>query len=236
MNLSSICVSDPFRGIRWVVNGWEHSHFTVANVSDPEILSFLCKWKFHQKLHDVIGAGVWSFVPFSKAWVMVFVLHVCQSAVWASIILSGSVMTVGAVASEPFLESHCTHDVVIGHWVKTVKCTFYFLLGADTALEGSCNTCVRKASPVHDFFFFKTPWLEKKSVDIVGFNKLIPHWSFVKEEDLRYGMDLPCWRVWTSPWVDTFTRLRQFSIWILYCTQSNPCLSLCLNLPHVLKS
>jgi hypothetical protein len=49
-------------------------------------------------------------------------------------------------------------------------------------------------------------------------------------------MELPCWLVWTSPWVDTFTRLRQFSIWILYCTQSNPCLSLCLNLPHVLKS
>ncbi len=189
----SICIGDSVRLRRWVIDGWEHSNFSVADIALPEVLSFFCVRKFHQESHNVISACIWSFIPFSEAWVMILVLHVGQAVLGTSIILSGSVVTVGMIASEPFFESHSTHDVVIGHWIKTVECALNFLLWTNTGLEGSGDSSMSESVPVHDFFFFKSPRLEKKSVDIIGLDKLVFHWPLVEEENLSYGVGLLCW-------------------------------------------
>ena len=207
----SIGISDSFRTIWWIKNSGEHSDFIVAHISHPEVLGFLRIWQLHQKSHYVISTCIWCLIPFSETWIMVLVFHVRQTAIRASIVLCCSVMTVSVVASEPFLKSHCAHNVVIGHWVKTVESWFDFLLWTDTALECCCDSCVSESSPVHDLLLFKPPWLEKQCVNIIRFDELIFHWSLVKEEHLwMITKFVLCWQVWTNPWVDTFPRRHQF--------------------------
>lgn len=92
---------------------------------------------------------------------MIFVPHVCQAVLWASVVMDFSVVPVGMVASEPFLESHRAHDIIIGHGVETVECGLYFLLWPDSGLEGNGDSRVGEPSPVHDLLFLETPWLEK---------------------------------------------------------------------------
>ena len=171
----SIGISDSFRSIWSVKDRREHSDFTVADISLPEVLGLLSIRQLHQELHNVIGTSIRSLIPFSETWVMVLVLHVGQSTVWAPIVLSGSVMSVSAVASKPLLESHCAHNVVIWHRVKTVECAFHLLLWTDTALESSSHSSVSESSPFHDLLFFKPPWLEKQCVNIIGLHELIFH-------------------------------------------------------------
>ena len=116
---------------------------------------------------------------------MVFVFHVSQSDLRTSIVVNSSVISVSAVASEPFLESHSAHNVVIGHGVKTVECGLYFLFRSDTGLEAGCDSGVSEASPIHDLFLFETPWFKEKGEDIVGLDEFIFHGSFVEEKDLK---------------------------------------------------
>ena len=232
----SISISDSFWFWWGVVNCWEHSDFTVTNVSLPEVLGFFGIWKFHQESHDVISTSIWCFIPFSETWVMILVFHVGQTAFRASVILSGSVISVSMVASEPFFKSHGTHDIIIGHGVKTVECAFDFLFRTNTALEGSGDSSVCEAVPVHDLFFFETPWLEQQCIDIIRFDKFILHWSFIEEENLKLNMRILCWSIWTNLSIDIFPKQRQFWVWTHYYIKNSPCLELFMNLPQVLKS
>ena len=117
---------------------------------------------------------------------MVFIFHIGQSGLRTSIVVNSSVISVSAVTSEPFLESHSAHDVVIGHGVKTVECALYFLFRSDTGLEAGCDSGVGEAFPIHDLFLFEAPRFKEKGEDIVGLDELVFHGSFVEEKDLKW--------------------------------------------------
>jgi len=51
-----------------------------------------------------------------------------------------SVSTVDTVTSPPFLESHGTHNIIIGHRIKTVESGLDSLFWSDTGLIICCYT------------------------------------------------------------------------------------------------
>ena len=124
-------------------------------------------------MDDVISAGVSSLVKFSEAGVVILFFHVCKACLGISIKVFRSLVSVYLIASEPFIESHGAHDIVIGHGVETVKSGLDFLLGSDSCLEASGAPSGTVSLPIHDIFLVETPGFEYQSINIVGFNKLI---------------------------------------------------------------
>ncbi len=160
LNLS-ISICDSFRLWWWIIYSWEQTNFIIADIPLPEVLCFFGIGQLHQKSHNVIWASVWGLIPLSKAWIMVFILHVRQSTLWASIIVSSSIIPICVITSEPFLEPHGTHDIIIRHRVETVECALDFLFRSDTSLEGCRHSCVSEPVPIHNLLLLETPRLKQ---------------------------------------------------------------------------
>lgn len=124
-------------------------------------------------MEDVVCTGITSFIVFSKARIMIMLFHVCKPCFGISIEMFFSLISVCHVASEPFIESHCTHDVVIRHRIKAVKCVFNFLFGSNSCLEAGGRSSWWVSFPIHDLFFLETPWLIGQHVNIFGLDELI---------------------------------------------------------------
>lgn len=182
--MPSICECYPFWSSRTVKNCWKHSDLAVAYITCPKICGFLGIRQLYQKFHNVISASVWCFVPFSETWIMVLILQIGQSNFRVSIIMNNSVLAVDTVTSEPFFKSHSTHNIIIGHRIKTVESTLDSLLGPNTGLIIGCNSCSWVALPVQNILIFETPRLENKWIYIFRFSELILHGFLIKEEAL----------------------------------------------------
>lgn len=141
---------------------------------------------------DVISTCVSGLVVFSEAWVMVVLFHVGQSNFWVPIEALFSIISVDTIASEPLIESHCAHDVVIRHRVKTVKGVLDFLLRSNSRLETGCSPSRWKAFPIHNLLVFKSPGLECQHVNIFRLDELIFNINFVEVEYLRSFDDVLC--------------------------------------------
>lgn len=94
-----------------------------------ELPSFLVVRQLHQKVENVVSTCVPGFVVLPEARVVVVLLHVSETNFGVPVEIGLSLVTVNHVTSEPLIESHSAHDVVIGHGVKTIESSLDFLFG-----------------------------------------------------------------------------------------------------------
>ena len=184
--ISSICICDVLRSVGSIEGRGERVDFDVADVLDEEIMSFFVIGELDQKVQDVVSTCVSGFVVLSEAGVVVTDLHVGQSLVGITVISRSPFVAMNHVASEPFLEPHRAHDIVIGHRVKTVESALNLLLGAQARLERGRGSGHRVALPVHELILLESPRFKCQHINVFGLDELIFQIAFVKEEDLRY--------------------------------------------------
>lgn len=180
----SISVGHGLGIVGTVESCWEHSDLVVAVILSPEAFGLLVVRQLHQEVEDIVSTCVSCLVVLSEAWVMVVIFHVGQSNLGIPVKMSLSLLAIGHVASEPFVESHCAHDVVIRHGVETVKGVLDFLLGTNSCLEWGGGSSRRKSLPIHQFFLFETPRFEGQLIDVFRLNELIFQVKSVEVEDL----------------------------------------------------
>ena len=204
----SISVSDSLRVVGTIEGGWEHSDLIVTVILSPESFGLLVIRQFHQKVENVVSTGVSCLIVLPETRIVVVIFHVGQSNFWVPIEMSLSLLTISHIASKPFVESHCTHDVVIGHWVETVKSVLNFLFGTNSGLEASCRSSGRESFPIHQLFFLESPRLKGQLINIFGLDELILQVQSIEVENLH------------NVWNTLLVSLNQFLSWSFSQTAS----------------
>lgn len=154
-------------------------------------------------------------------------LQVLESSVGVSIVSGSAIIVVDWIALEPLLESHRTHNVVVGHRVEGVESILNSFLGWETNLESGRHSSARVSIVVEDFTILECPWLNDVGVGVVGFGYIVLFVLFVEEEHL-------CWFTCTRlnnlyqslSWVFSHTASVLNRNYLLYSEKSFPVLSI----------
>lgn len=144
--------------------------------------------KLNQKVINIICACVTSFIILSKTWIMVMIFHIWNTHFRVPIEMFLSLIRINCITSKPLVESHCAHDVIIRHRVKTVKGILNFLLRTYTSLEWCCCSSWWIALPVHYLFLLESPRLKCQIVYIFWLDKIVFKLQLIKIKHLSYSL------------------------------------------------